>query len=444
MKPFRELTLLLALFTISLAAISPQGFVRAEETQLEDKIRETNAKIAELEKEIAKYESDLSVIGTAKKTLENEIQRLDVSRKKINTDISLTERRINGTNLELEELGSSIEDKSRRIEIGKNAIQESLRALDHIGDATFGEYLFTSLSLRDAWEASDGLRHLQTTIRDEIAELSVVKSELTEDFEIEEAKKAKLLSLKKELAGQRAVLDQNKKTQSTVLSETKSKESEYQKILEAKRAAKLEFEKELNEYEGKLEYSADPNAIPSPGSGVLGFPLDPEYMSRCKDKEKTYKNIYCVSQYFGNTSFAASGAYNGKGHNGIDFGAPEGTKVVAALDGVVLATGNTDIYKGCYSYGKWALIQHDNGLSTLYAHLSHIAQAKGDQVSTGDLIGYTGNTGYSTGPHLHFSVYASSGVRLVRLGDIKAKTNCANATVPVAPTAAYLNPLSYF
>ena len=109
----------------------------------------------------------------------------------------------------------------------------------------------------------------------------------------------------------------------------------------------------------------------------------------------------------------------------------------------MVATGNTDAYKGCYSYGKWVLVKHTDGLSSLYAHLSYISVTEGTQVPVGGLLGYSGKTGYATGPHLHFTLFASDGVKLVKLGDIKAKTNCAGATVPVAPTGAYLNPMSY-
>jgi murein DD-endopeptidase MepM/ murein hydrolase activator NlpD len=108
-----------------------------------------------------------------------------------------------------------------------------------------------------------------------------------------------------------------------------------------------------------------------------------------------------------------------------------------------VAVGNTDAVKGCYSYGKFVLIKHNNGLSTLYAHLSFASVKKGDTVITSDVIGYSGNTGYSTGPHLHFTVYASQGVQIVRYGDYKAKTNCADANIPVAPLNAYLNPIDY-
>jgi murein DD-endopeptidase MepM/ murein hydrolase activator NlpD len=151
-----------------------------------------------------------------------------------------------------------------------------------------------------------------------------------------------------------------------------------------------------------------------------------------------------VTQYFGNTAFAASGAYKGKGHNGIDIGVPNGTPLKAALSGTVVGTGNTDSVRGCYSFGKWVLIKHSNGLSTLYAHLSKIAVSSGQQVSTGQLIGYSGETGYATGPHLHFGVYVSSATQIMKLGDAtNSKSACSSATMPIAPLSAYLNPMNY-
>lgn len=85
-------------------------------------------------------------------------------------------------------------------------------------------------------------------------------------------------------------------------------------------------------------------------------------------------------------------------HNGVDFGSGRGTTVYAASDGkVVLAEFNS-------SFGNYIVIEHKNGQSTAYAHLDRLNISKGDEVTKGQLIGYTGSTGRSTGPHLHFEV----------------------------------------
>ena len=146
------------------------------------------------------------------------------------------------------------------------------------------------------------------------------------------------------------------------------------------------------------------------------------------------------------------------GHDGLDIGVPIGTPVQAALAGTVLATGDTDLFGDktwvatdgksgdqCLSFGKWVMLTHGNGLNTLYAHLSVISATKGETVNAGDVIGYSGMTGYATGPHLHFGVYATAGVEIATLNEFRGDqtTPCAGATMPVAPADAYLNPLSY-
>ena len=177
-------------------------------------------------------------------------------------------------------------------------------------------------------------------------------------------------------------------------------------------------------------------------------------MASCVGKESALGNPDCITQYFGNTAFATQNPqiYNNMGHDGVDIGVPIGTPVEAALDGFVLGTGNTDVYapngQMCYSFGKWVMLQHPNGLDTLYAHLSdNTIVSKGQTVTTGQLIGYSGMTGYATGPHLHFGVYAASGVQIMDFGKWRGSTGtpctAAGAILPVAPTNAYLNPLSY-
>jgi murein DD-endopeptidase MepM/ murein hydrolase activator NlpD len=168
-------------------------------------------------------------------------------------------------------------------------------------------------------------------------------------------------------------------------------------------------------------------------------------MLNCSNKlTKALGNPNCVTQTFGDTAFARAGAYSGKGHNGVDFRAPIGTELHAVLSGTVIGTGNTDSVRGCYSYGKWILIRHDNGLASLYGHLSVIGVSSGQHVDTGSIIGYSGQTGYATGPHLHLSIFASQGVQIVKLTQFTGKvTPCANATMPVAPLNAYLDPLQY-
>ncbi len=99
---------------------------------------------------------------------------------------------------------------------------------------------------------------------------------------------------------------------------------------------------------------------------------------------------------------------HGPGHRGIDIGAPTGTPIYASASGEVLVvkTGCKVKQTRCGGgYGNMAIIQHTNGTKTLYGHMSKLYTSSGSQVSQGQVIGFVGSTGRSTGPHLHFEVF---------------------------------------
>jgi murein DD-endopeptidase MepM/ murein hydrolase activator NlpD len=93
----------------------------------------------------------------------------------------------------------------------------------------------------------------------------------------------------------------------------------------------------------------------------------------------------------------------GRMHKGIDIGAPTGSPIWAAKAGTVIVSGSQN------GYGNTVVIDHGGGQTTLYAHQSRIAARQGQQVAQGELIGYVGNTGNSTGPHLHFETRSGGG-----------------------------------
>ncbi|MEP7106196.1 MAG: M23 family metallopeptidase, partial [Chloroflexota bacterium] len=86
-------------------------------------------------------------------------------------------------------------------------------------------------------------------------------------------------------------------------------------------------------------------------------------------------------------------------HYGVDLAAPQGTPVLAAADGVVIAVGHT-----VGGYGNFVILAHANGIDTLYGHLASSSVSIGEAVTAGRVIGAEGSTGFSTGPHLHFEV----------------------------------------
>ncbi len=234
-------------------------------------------------------------------------------------------------------------------------------------------------------------------------------------------RRTELVELKDKYSDQNSVLANNQATKSQLLSATKNEEAGYQNLLSEREKAKAAFENELRDLESKLQFILDPNSIPTAGTQVFAWPLANPY----------------ITQYFGNTAFAQGGAYNGSGHNGMDFGVSRGTPILAALTGTVIATNEQVAYM-C-QYGKWVLVRHANGMTTLYAHLSVVSVSKGATVTTGQILGYSGDTGYATGPHLHFTVYASDAVNFKQY----TCNSGATLTIPIAATTGYLNPMDY-
>ncbi|MEN9413321.1 MAG: hypothetical protein RLZZ342_408 [Candidatus Parcubacteria bacterium] len=396
--------------------------------ELRAQIADHNAQIEKLDKEIAQFEKELVAVGGKKKTLQNTISSLNITIKKTTATINVTKNKIGATELEIRELAGDIADRETLIAHQKSGIAASLRTVAGEDDRSLIEQTLSEDTLAETWRVLDAAAEFQESMQERISTLSKEKERLATSKAATESKRAELLKQKQTLLAQQGSLTATKQSQNELLAATKSQEAEYQRILKEKKAQQSTFEGALTDLKSKLAVAIDPSSITPAGKGVLRWPTD----------------TVRVTQYFGNTAFAASGAYKGKGHNGIDIGVPNGTPLKAALSGTVVGTGNTDSVRGCYSFGKWVLIKHGNGLSTLYAHLSKTAVSAGQQVSTGQLIGYSGETGYATGPHLHFGVYVSSATQIMKLGDAtNSKSACSSATMPIAPLSAYLNPMNY-
>lgn len=429
-----------------LGALVPEGVYAQSEEQIKGQIEEHEQRIKDLEKEINGYQQQLNVVSGQKQTLQSAIKTLDISRQQTSTQINLTENKISSTNLKLEELSYDIADTEQLIALDKRTLEKSLRTMAEAGEISLVEQVFSADDLTEAWQAIDDAAALNDALRANVAALTQARQELTGQKLEEDAKKQELTSFRSELSTQKQALDVQKSEKDKLLAQTKNQESAYQDLISRKKAERALFEAALSTLENSLA-SVGQGAAPASQTGVLAWPYSASFAESCKGKAGALGNDKCITQYFGNTAFATANSqiYNGSGHNAIDIGMPSGTPVLAALSGTVLGTGNTDAVPGCYSFGKWVVIKHPNGLATLYSHLSTINVSSGQSVTTGQTIGLSGMTGYATGPHLHFGVYASAGIQIMTLGQFRntGGSGCTNATMPVAPKDAYLNPMSY-
>ncbi len=391
---------------------------------LKSKIDERNNQIKQLEAEIRQYNTEVENAGKQAKSLESTIKTLDLTKKKITTDINLTENKITKTNLTIEELSNEINETLESIDTNKKAIINALRSTQVMDDNSVLKVILAKRNISEIWNDIDDTIQIREAIREKSRELSILKANMEEKQGVLNGEKNSLITLKQDLGGKKQAVEYTVKEKATILSETKNKEQTYKQLVKTKEQQKAQFEKELFEYESQLSYLIDKNSYPRPKNGILSWPLESVF----------------INQKFGKT-VGAEKLYTSGSHNGVDFRATTGTKVINVLSGTVVGTGNTDAYPGCYSFGKWVMVKHDNGLSTIYGHLSVISAVNGQRMNTGDIIGYSGNTGYSTGPHLHISVYATQGVRIEKYVNSRG---CKEATLPLADVRAYLDPLDYF
>lgn len=418
MKWFLTPLIFIALFFGDISYIHSQSF--SELDKLKQQIEAKNSQIKAVEEDIAKNRLGIAEKQREARTLKKEMSELETTIKNLEKDISLTQVKIEKNELVLKRLSLEIEKAKSDIFAKKTRIAAFLRETNELNSSSLIEVLLKNSELSDFFRMIDDIEKTNNAVKIELSAVENLKSELESEEKEKESAKQELVGYRNELDDRKIIKESITKKKSSLLKTTKNKEAEYKKITEKKEREKFEILAEVEELEEELRKLIDPASLPKSRPGVLAYPV----------KEPT------LTQGFGNTSFALrnGGAYAGGVHNGVDFRAAIGTEVYNVYEGEVWETGNTDLSCQGGSYGKWILIKHPNNLATLYAHLSLIKVSKNQQIGRGELIGYSGSTGYATGPHLHFTVYDS---RTVRFG------SSPSGRCKFLPFGGYLNPLDY-
>ena len=416
MKPCQDYKKLFKFLLFGILLLIPFAFSVAETAQeIQNKINQKNSDINLLEQEIASYQNQLDSLGQQKTSLNNSLKQLDLTKKKLNADISVTQNKIDKTNLTIQNLSSNINTKQSYINNDTEAIKLGLKQMNENDQNGILQTLLSQDDFNVIWNDIDNLASIREKIRENILNLKQAKGELENTKQQTINAKNELTKLKSQLSDQQRIVVQNTNEKNKLLAQTKNSESNYQKLLKDRLAKKEAFEKELENYESQLKYILDPSKLPS--GKVLSWPLD---------------SIVITSSY---------GLRNGGFHYGVDFRARTPLPVYAMADGVVDGVGDTDIQCPGVSFGRFVLIKYNNGLASTYGHLSLLKVKKGDTVTRGQIVAYSGNTGYSTAPHLHLALYARDAVEVKSI----PSKSCPGRilTQPISPTNGYLNPMSY-
>jgi len=391
------------LFSITSFAAAPQ--------ELRDAIDQKSQQLQEINNQIKETQKNLESIQGQGQTLQKEIKQTDYNINQLNLSVRSSEITIDKLALEINSLQYEITDAENEIVLKREAVIRILQEFQKTDGETPLLIFLKNKSLADSVFEMQNLTDLNTGLRTEIENLRKVKEEMADKLN-QSADKKQLTEIENNnLKNRKLILDDTKKGKQNLLTQTKNQEKVYQSIISDLQKKQMGIAEEINKLEENLRASFDPTVLPTKRPGVLAYPVADPY----------------VTQGYGNTDFAAW-AYKTGFHNGIDFRAPVGTPILAAEDGEVMAVGNN----GDVQYGKFILIKHNNNLATLYAHLSRQIVQKGNIVKRGQVIGYSGKTGYSYGPHVHFMVYWGPSVSL--------KSFSGAGLVPVGVT---INPADY-
>ena len=330
-----------------------QTEVQAEITASEERMREVSARLAEA---IARLEA-----------LEDQVRRTQQEYDRLVTRAGVLERQIAETRIELRATRTILRTRAVELYVRGSAEMQAL-----LFDVDGMEELAVGMSY-----AKEVIVETQSLVR----ALDALKAtEETHQRELEAQREAAEEKLEY-LDQQRDAADKEKSAVEALQSDVEAELADQRELLGRveRLIADYESEKELAESElAALEREIRARASAEASeSSRLWFPIDAP-----------------VSSPFGLRIHPILGTV--RLHAGIDFQAGTGTPIGAAGSGTVILAGPWG------GYGNTVVIDHGGGLSTLYAHQSSIAVALGESVQAGDVIGYVGSTGYSTGPHLHF------------------------------------------
>lgn len=421
----------LVIFFIGYFAINPALAVAVSSSNIQDTIDAKTEEIEKLQEEIAHYQNQVSEVQGQAQTLQSVINGITANQKKLQSNLMLTTKKIDRANLTIKQNEVKIATLGNGIISNTTALNETIRSLNTQDNTPFIELLASDNSVSDFLRDIDDVLIVQATLKKNVRMMRDTRTNLVDVQKDLEAQKQELHALKNQLADQKRIVDSEKQEKDRILAETKNQEATYLVLLNERKQRVAQLNAEIFAFESQLKFTLNPNSLPKAGSAPLAWPLASTL----------------ITQRFGST-VDAKRLYTSGSHSGVDFRAAVGTPVYAVADGKVEGVGDTD--KTCYkaSFGKWVFIRHTNGLATAYGHLSLIKAVEGSTVHQGDLIGYSGNTGHSTAPHLHITVYASGGVNGEEGARVATKPsvscNGKSYRMPIAPTSAYLDPLLYF
>lgn len=385
MRQYTFKTRLVAALLSGVVLCGTPAYIMAEDEDLtnqldsiQQQVNQQNAAKADAETVIGSVSEQLRQIEEQLRQATAELGTIKEQRVAVENDITLNERQL--------------AEAQKRLEGRESVFYKRVRDIYINGRLS---YLDVVIGSKDFSDFANRLEVLKRIIDSDITLINEIKKERA-DIEAHkqklEADRAKLVELEKSALAKQAEIEQKKAERNVVLQKAQNDRATAMQAIEELNASSAQVSAMLKERQAARAAAAAAAAAAAQssggqgasdnwvqGTGQLGWPVSGEITSPYG---------YRVHPIWGTTIY----------HSGIDIGVDEGTPVHAADGGVVVWSG----WMGGYGYA--VVIDHGNGLSTLYGHNSELAVDEGQSIAKGQVISYAGSTGNSTGPHVHFEV----------------------------------------
>lgn len=391
----------------------------------EDSISDLEQQLQQLEQENQKYQkilddtkSDIAEKEEYKSALVSKVQVLDEK-------IAVTREKISSLNDDIKEKQDAYDKGLSEVEDQFDALANRLRILYMSGNATDLEIIFGAKDFSDLIDKMELVKSLANSDKELISEIQTKLDELSTKKESLEADKKDLETQQASLKSDQDEFNKLISDNDDILKNLYASNSEAQHSLESAALQSDEIEAKISEYYAAQKAAAEQAAKASQSSSSSGSSSSSSSSSSSGSSSSGSSSSGSSSVIVPSGSgfawptpgfvslssewFEDREVYN---HGGIDIAGAGimGTPVVAAADGTVVATNSSCTHNwgksyscGCGGgYGNYVMISHAGGKMTVYGHLTSLTVSSGQSVSRGQVIGYVGSTGNSTGPHLHY------------------------------------------
>ena len=366
--------------------------------------------------DIDALKSDASSLASKRKDLQSKISALKSDKSKALEQKNLLDEEINNLEQQISNIQSQIDSYTQLISQTETELAETqekeeaqyelfckrVRAMEERGTISYWSVLFRSQDFTDLLSRLDFINEIMDSDQRVIDQLKALQEEMAAKQQQLEDQKSDAETAKGELVSKKSELNTQRTEANNLVKEIEANQKEYQSAIDAVEAEEAAVQKKIVEQSKKLAEEQAAKAAQSGGSNTTTSAALGGY-------------IWPVPSHKINSPFGTRPSVLGStNHKGIDIGGVGyTTPVKAAKAGTVIVS-----QKGS-SYGNYVVVSHGSGNTTLYAHLSSRSVSVGQYVNQGDVLGITGSTGNSTGPHLHFEITENG----VRIDPLKYLTN---------------------